>query len=183
VVRRLTLLDATTLIAATGIGLAVVRVYSPEWYTSPYRPSPAPSLGDWASVVLSNWAYYLSPIPAAWTLAVLALRLRHPRPIRRRLMREPGMTAGCAAAGAIALGAVHYLLDRVSLSLRHSGRGDSFELMSLWAGIAVGAAWLCLGLSGRWTSEPSWLDRSGRLLGLYWVSMIPLALARLFSGY
>jgi hypothetical protein len=59
------------------------------------------------------------------------------------------MAGSCAAAGAIALGAVYHGLDRASFALRHVGHFDALERMSLWAGIAVAAAWLSLGLAGR----------------------------------
>jgi len=36
-------------------------------------------------------------------------------------------------------------------------------------GIAVFVAWGVLFATGRWRSEASWLDRSGRFLGVYWI--------------
>jgi hypothetical protein len=181
-VRRLRLREVLAIVAATAVGLGAVRVCSPDGYPPPYRPIPDLGCADWLSVTVSSWAYYLAPIPATWTLAVLALRLVPPRPRRRRLMCEPGMTGSCAAAGAIALGSVYFGLDRVFYALRHVGHFDALERMSLWAGIAVAAAWLTLALAGRWKTAPGWLDQSRRLLGIYWVSMIPLSLARAFSG-
>jgi hypothetical protein len=34
---------------------------------------------------------------------------------------------------------------------------------------AVVVAWVILLLSGRWRSEPSWIDRLGRALGVFWI--------------
>ncbi len=34
---------------------------------------------------------------------------------------------------------------------------------------AVAAAWATLGLLGVWESEKGWIDRLGRLFGLYWI--------------
>ena len=41
----------------------------------------------------------------------------------------------------------------------------------------VVVAWLALALSTKWKAEPSWIDRSGRLLGLLWAGTIPIYLA------
>ncbi len=35
-------------------------------------------------------------------------------------------------------------------------------------------AWVCLWLSGRWAAEPSWIDRAGRVLGLFWIAQFVL---------
>ena len=34
-------------------------------------------------------------------------------------------------------------------------------------------AWLALGLARKWQSEPSWIDRAGRLMGVLWLATIP----------
>ena len=39
--------------------------------------------------------------------------------------------------------------------------------------LSVAAAWVSLALSGRWRSEPSWIDRTGRVLGVYFLASIP----------
>ncbi|MGO9465028.1 MAG: hypothetical protein ACLQIB_12215 [Isosphaeraceae bacterium] len=38
-----------------------------------------------------------------------------------------------------------------------------------YAAAAVGGAWLVLLLAGSWKPKPSWIDRSGRVLGILWV--------------
>ena len=38
-----------------------------------------------------------------------------------------------------------------------------------YAAAAVGGAWLVLLLAGWWKPKPSWIDRSGRILGILWV--------------
>ena len=50
------------------------------------------------------------------------------------------------------------------------GLGYSFQRN----GYAVAAAWLTLMIGRRWRPEPSWVDRSGRLIGSFWLLMIPL---------
>ena len=41
-------------------------------------------------------------------------------------------------------------------------------------GLAVTIAWVALAVSGRWQSEPSWIDRVGRLMGCGWIGMMML---------
>ena len=171
--RTFNLLDAMVLIAATAAGFAVMRNCSPEEFTSQYTPIPPPTWLNWSSVVASNCALYLSPIPAAWTVATLLLRFRSPRPPLRRLMRQPGAVAACAAAPGIAIGAAHYLLE---LHDAYSVHSAPFRDTTYALGWAVGASWIVLALSGRWRPERSWLDRLGLALGVYWVGMIALML-------
>jgi hypothetical protein len=40
---------------------------------------------------------------------------------------------------------------------------------------AVAAAWATLGLVGGWESEKGWVDRLGRLFGIYWIGYPILA--------
>src|SRR5262245_43365482 len=74
--RPLALLDGMALVAATACGLALSRSLSAH----PAFRLPRPI------------AQELSLL-ATWTLTLLALRLRGPRPGFRRLMRQPGMVA------------------------------------------------------------------------------------------
>jgi hypothetical protein len=50
----------------------------------------------------------------------------------------------------------------------------SFALQEM-APYVVATAWLMLALSGRWRSEPSWIDRLGRIIGVFWVGLLPLS--------
>lgn len=42
-------------------------------------------------------------------------------------------------------------------------------LTSIPFSYSVAATWGVVALAGRWRSEPTWLDRAGRVLGGYWV--------------
>jgi hypothetical protein len=44
-----------------------------------------------------------------------------------------------------------------------------YMLSSSKAVFSVAAAWATLRLVGGWESEKGWIDRLGRLLGLYWI--------------
>jgi hypothetical protein len=37
------------------------------------------------------------------------------------------------------------------------------------AGLVVGGAWLALILAGAWRPQPTWIDRAGRIVGVFWI--------------
>jgi hypothetical protein len=104
------------------------------------------------------------------TLAYMGLRLRRRRPGLRRLMRQPGMTACCAALIALGIDQLTWLLYCVS-------RGDSARRLQLrvWGlnfdhmACAVAAVWLAMLFRRRWRPEPGWIDRTGRVIGCLWL--------------
>jgi hypothetical protein len=50
-----------------------------------------------------------------------------------------------------------------------SGELESFFVLLSFAGFPVSCVWIALRLAGVWHAEPSWIDRTGRVLGIYWV--------------
>lgn len=177
--RKFSLFDAMILVAATAVGFGIIQTCSPEFYVYQYTPIPSPTWVNWLAVVLSNWAFYLSPLPAAWTLAALMLRLRHPRPPLRRLMRQPGAVSSFAGTMLILVGVLHYQIDRHNPSW-HTG---PFEYTTYSLGCGIGAVWLISLMSKRWRVERSWIDLLGRSLGVYWISMAPLKFFRTYGGW
>lgn len=195
--RNCTLLDLMILVAATAIGLTLVRAYSltalnNQWTYYPFIPR----------ILLLIWAAILAvlPLPAMWSIALFGLGLRHPRPSLRRLVRQPGFVAAGAVTmvGAIRLAGLLMLIARTLgnrsstigafsdiLAMTLSYRGPVnvatvynkayFASSAIGTSAAVAAAWLLLYVSGRWRSEPVWLDRLGRGLGTFWIGIIPLS--------
>jgi hypothetical protein len=192
--RRCTLLDVMALIAATALGFYLVRTYSLNVLNSDLTHYPLiPRL------LLTIWAAILAvlPVPALWSIALFGLRLRRPRPDLRRLVRQPGFVA----AGAVTLVAAVRLAGFLVLIARTFGRITLGALYDVWAmsffrgpidvatlynsayfassaigtSMAVAAAWLLLAASGRWRSEPGWLDGLGRVLGTFWIAIIPFS--------
>lgn len=185
--RKFTILDGMILVAAVALGFAIRRAaeemiaqYSFNNYylyrTFPYRLIEA-----------------VVPFLATFTLGVLAMRLRRPRPRWRPLLRQPGMAASVAATIPIAMALydlwtwMRFLDDPEASvaegSVAHATYGffiDAPTLGELYGayGTAVGAwvlgAWLILALSGRLRAEKSGIDRLGRLVGLAWLSIPPI---------
>jgi hypothetical protein len=186
--RRFTILDALALVAATAVGLAWARAKWVELNRLPIAWSPPEAYG-WLLVRV----IWVEPIALTVSLALLGLRLRRPRPDRRRLLRQPGFNAMLGlAAGTLVVAAGAGISIPLRVWLDRAGDGwsqlwdeTSFEFLALVsASLAVGvaAAWASLALSGRWRAEPSWIDRAGRALGLYWLLAGTIAGIDLFVG-
>jgi hypothetical protein len=99
----------------------------------------------------------------------LIIRLRAPRPSRRRLWHQPGLAACAAATLGVALKALDGVLSY------HTGLGNGYlDMKVLWfgwpySGPAVAGAWLARIVTGRWRAERSGIDRLGRLIGVCWL--------------
>jgi hypothetical protein len=178
----MTLLDVMILIGAAALGLGWGRAY----------PGVGPIVGDAVMLVpargMGSMQVYLLPSPAwvqeipylfpyvaAATFAVLALRLRRPRPRLRRLMCQPGTVACVAATLVMAVsGPVKHFSSLVA-TMRYPWPRYSLILANWPAeiGLAVAAVWLTLALGGRWRPERSWIDFLGRLVGACWIALAP----------
>ncbi len=165
--RKVTILDAMILVAAIACGFALRRITDP-------------ALGDFGAWD-ANWLGRVSgqslaeavPFLMALTVAVLAMRVRRPRPQWRRIFRQPG-TAACVAA-IVPLASAW--LQFAFAAWRNPGFLDplsgSVDLRltqgTFLAGLWVLASWLALAISGRRRPERSRLDKFGRLVGLGWI--------------
>ncbi len=100
--------------------------------------------------------------------AFLLIRLRQPRPSLRALLRQAG-TVACLAVmfgGIWVSGWLHRLFfGRISLQTG----------TAIAAGGTVAVAWAFLALSRKWQTEPSWVDRMGRLIGVMAIAVRLLA--------
>ena len=172
--RRLNLLDVMAFVAMAGTGLISLREVSPDDFL-PFRTV-------FVSTIRHSLVGPFLPCGLVWTLAVLLLRFKHPRPPRRYLARQPGVVACAASVLAAAAGASALMLVMVA---RHYAQGDSIALtdrfatrfmegMAPYMGFSVLAAWLVLVLNKMWRPEPSWIDRLGRVMGVFWIAMIPI---------
>jgi hypothetical protein len=174
VARRFTLFDAMVLIAATAVGFVPMRYLYTEVFAN---SGPA----DWTQESIYELAMVvnilIAPIVIAWSAALSILRMRHPRPRLWRVCRQPGMTA-CLAI----LVATFFFVtkDTILLGFMHFGQGlalrDLAEIASSpyhWFTCVVSiessvlAVWIVLWLGRVGRREPSWIDRTGRALGVY----------------
>lgn len=110
-------------------------------------------------------------------VCLLAMRLRRPRPNLRSLSRQPGAVACAAAAAATAAGGIIVLTmllrgDDWRFLQDHPEASHPWQIVQSPVSIAVPSAWFMLAWSGRWRSEPTWIDRMGRVLGAYWIGLL-----------
>jgi hypothetical protein len=186
--RKLTVLDAMILVAATAAALAVMRSQWPthlgiqDAYTDSTHALRLSNL----LMIIRNHLYFASYMIAMWTLSCLILRLRQPRPALRLLTRETGMVACVAAVIVLAIRMMinfGSMISVLAIDGVYSVAGltvlDLFpnELISIPSeiGCAVTAAWIIQAISGRWRCEPNWIDRVGRSTGAFWIATIPFS--------
>jgi hypothetical protein len=183
--RRFSLLDAMILIAATAVGLAIARRWTQladvtRLFLSPDE-GPLPVLASLTRRIVLSW-----PVVAMWTLALVALRLRRPRPRGRRLFAPAGVVACLVAAVVMGLefAQVVFIETEDWIQYPHprhtAARWGEFEYRAIHTtattsiGMAVAAAWVALALARRWRSERSWIDGAGRVVGSLWILLLLL---------
>jgi hypothetical protein len=188
--RPFTVLDGMILIAATAVGLALYRVLEDprDWWN--WRDIVHPrGRSVWGIIEAVETALLWIAEPA-WTLTLTlaCLALRKPRPALRRLAREPGFAA-CAAVvmataflgssaivGSLARRAASTPWNRFELAELSSGWQATVSESWRQFGLVVAAVWGLLAVTGSLRPRPTWIDRAGRILGVYWF-VIAVALA------
>jgi hypothetical protein len=132
-------------------GLISAKPYGPPQYLMS-------SMASYWSSVLWYVVQASEQMILIMTPVFLLMRVRRPRPSIRVLLRQPGTVAGLA----VILG---YIWVTGWLHRLFFGRIIDGTVTAIAVGGTVALAWTCLALSRRWESEPSWVDRMGRLLG------------------
>jgi hypothetical protein len=193
--RRFRLVDVTILVAATGLGCALVRGLSAvtdgecSWGTLYETVGELPrdlrSMGwIWPAIDLCYLLMALAlPFLAMLTLALIPIRLLGPRPRWRHLARQPGIMAAFASALAIAsidLPCIAVLLHSIEENARPKFDSDIYIIvLSISIGLAVMVSWMTLFVGRGWRAERSWVDRLGRGAGVVWIGSCFLSVALL----
>ena len=167
--RRFTLADAMILIAAAAVGIAAAR-----WWHQITEQEPPTFQKKYFLLNGEIIPIYLSWFFLPFTPAMIAIRLRKPRPTYRRLFWQPGIqvstAVGCAVVcpvlewGSIAL----IPTDAFAHHFPFYAIGNGLTTM---VGPMVAVSWLIAFLVGRRRSEAGWIDRGGRVLGWVWISL------------
>jgi len=177
------------LIAATGIALLPLRLFLAGF--------PGISAGSTPAQILRLGLIVDAMLcPVAWSLslALWVLRLRQPRPGLPRVFRQPGMAASTAI---LVYSSFFMTATLISLFLNYFSSGIFTQHMFIpmnfvmwililamsFMGITVFAVWTVLWLIGAWRPEPSWIDRAGRVLGIYWVTNSLLFGSAVLAGF
>lgn len=175
--RRFGLFDAVILLVPTALALWIIRSGPALLELVARNSSINYNLANWWQAM--EFAQTLCALAlAGFTVALLVLRLRRPRPARLRLWRQPGAAALLASASVLGLmtAGSAVLLARVGWpSIDDLIWNNGAPLFPL-PGAAVLGVWITLAASGRWKAERSWIDRSGRAAGAAWVLLFGLSL-------
>jgi hypothetical protein len=177
--------DALILTSATGFGLAGLRFQAVTMFHMTLTDGWA-WLARWVAVPVI--IQFVTPMLLSWSIAVVWCGLRRPRPPLRRLWRRPGFLA-CAAACipfawkiATLSGAYLFLWLACSNTERmlDSGRPSPLKrLVNKFVYLLDGRelvapiilfAWLVAWTSKGLRPEPTWLDQTGRVLGVVWLA-------------
>jgi hypothetical protein len=176
--RRFNLIDAMILVFALSMAFAWTRAVVPKVVFS-----EGPGAAVFRLVRVS--APGAVPFLVLGSLALIAVRLRNPRPVLRELAAEPGFIACLIPAIVVAL---HIALACVGSNLAHLNgwRGGLLNGLDYYAyvlyylpetGLAVAGSWLALGAVGCWRAASNWLERACRVMGFSW--MVLFAVVRI----
>src|SRR4051812_7405445 len=183
--RTFTLLDGIVIVAGTATGFAWVRSilgefgWPDEWAYEDW------DLPDYIHVIGHLLACVLRPLLAMWTVAILGLRFRQPRPPISEFGYLPGVTACGSAVFVLACEFLRYLANAFAMAKGTPWHHPFFIEGSFGAdfyrfGIADGpfhypiaVAWGVHLLSRQWRPERTWIDRTGRAIGFLWL-ILPL---------
>jgi len=171
--RRFTLLDGMIAIAALAAELGLIRSleFGFDWeFHSKIWTETRWFFRSWAIDKFVMQIFQLATTAALCsTIAALAYRLRRPRPRWRRLAGQPG-----TAAIMVAVASSTMTLPLVALRFSESpesSAGTFLGMVAILAGFGVATRWGMLLLARRWQSEPSWIDRLGRFVGVGWIAL------------
>jgi hypothetical protein len=176
VARKFTVIDAILLIAATALGFVPMkRLFYANGASVRPEVWTVASAYEYAPLLVMS----LAPMVIAWSAALWLLRLADPRPAVWQTFRQPGM----AATTAILISALYFLIKftywagvlHFQQGIKASEIADMYLSPMCWSrylnsgDISVPVVWMILWLGRVGRPEPSWIDRSGRVLGIYCV--------------
>ena len=159
--RRIRISHLMLLVAATAFGIAGIRNVD--------ALMPAVQL---ARLNLPFLIGHTSPLLIFLSLGVLAATLLRPRLRLSEAFRQPGFVANWTASLFMSFFVLKLYLKHphipLDFGLHH--RSLSYSYVSA-CGSGVIVAWMTLAFAGSWRAEPSWIDRAGRVLGVFYIAV------------
>ncbi|WZO98151.1 hypothetical protein EP7_005207 [Isosphaeraceae bacterium EP7] len=181
--------DWLTLVAATAVAMSWSSAFDQALGPGAVRP--------WWPAGPDRWPERGLVYLASWSVGLLLIRLRGPRPPMHRLMRQPGAVACMSAtaatvvvlawstyrsfaelgwtlprpAGESAGGLGGWLLAAFA-AYAHAVRDIAAPRLGATVPPAVLCAWIVLGAGGRWKPEGTWIDRLGMAIGWLWLAEV-----------
>jgi hypothetical protein len=166
--RKFGILDGMAAVAAVAIGITFVRATAPDIRSFWLPPYAEYSPGTRNSNVAYGLLSYTFPFLAAWTPALLFLRLRQPRPCLKHVLKQPG-TVACVAATIAMSVELLFLLPMLVFGSPFVQVEGLFVWFAPEVSFAIIGGWLALALAGRVRTEPGWIDLAGRITGAVWL--------------
>ena len=174
--RRFTIADGMIFVVAFAVSAAILRAYMPGFFRlesarSAIFPDP------WGALKAYFWLSDVGTcvaIPS--TVALLVVRVLAPRPGWARLANQPGFVASVAVLAALVPGLAEVLsiIHRPGFQTV-AGYEQAWDHATRWCSSTVIGSWFALAMTRRWRADPSWIDRTGRIMGFYWL-LIPTSL-------
>jgi hypothetical protein len=161
--RRFSLLDVMILIGASAVGFTLIRGWNDlvGWTDSQFQ----------SHTIHVYAALFLLP----FSLAFLLIRLRSPRAVGHQLLRQPGMQVVLAVGSALLIRCINFLPAPMYTTTGSFPSGMvrswllTFGTSVSQLGEMVAFTWFLSKLTGSRQSEPSWIDRGGRIYGWCWI--------------
>jgi hypothetical protein len=181
----MTMLDAVLLVGSAAIGMGGFQLVRRGLFQGWTINNPQiPDVRTWTTwqliVTCTDISAFLIPLIGPWTLLLIVLRFRPPRPSWRKIRRQPGMVA-CLA--------VHFgwcwsiLALILAVDAKYVARQTRFPMPTEWAqkflsdevfmyvGLSVAIAWAVQYVTGQWRRSADWIDRMGRMMGVCWIAI------------
>jgi hypothetical protein len=166
--RRFTILDALVMIVPLAVGFVLARPFVTNFLFLLASPDSTPWWFKRSGLVIG----LASRFAALGLIGLVVASLLPPRQTLRRLSRQPGAVACAAAAAAMAAGGLIVLSLALFRQRSISSADENYwPFIEARIFLAIAAAWVTQALSGRWRPEPNWIDRAGRVLGAYWITL------------
>jgi hypothetical protein len=196
--RRMTLLDAILLVGSAAISMGAFEGVRRSLFQGRIRvlERGLPDFSTWWTsdliVTCSDLTVFLVPVVAPWTLLLIVLRLRSPRPRWRRIWGQPGMAACLAAVFGWCWSGLALILALDAGYVARPTRNNSLEAWAekyladevfMYVGLAVAAAWMVQYASGRWRRSADWVDLLGRIVGALWILVGLVWTLRAYHGF
>lgn len=173
--RAFGIIDLMGLVAAVGLAATTYRYFYPpmsQWNIWHLLTA------DWPSKVMFGTAIVYFTWPALLSAALFMVACSCvPWTSRRRVLRRPGPSACVGGLGTTAacLFASVWLAPLLMFPLQPEPLPERAVLAlqvcraMTTGGFAVQAVWTVLLMGRRWRPEPSWQDRAGRAVGIWWI--------------
>lgn len=174
------LADAAALVAVAGVALALTRSYLRCLGVLSYVAST--ELGNVRVLGVREGIYACVPTLVLFSAALWPLRLARAQRRSSKTEPLPGLAVSYVACAALAFALLRSLLDMTTyLRITYFPGVGVLTLADVLAlrvvaskdmiGAGVAVTWLILSIGGGWRAERSWLERFGRLLGVFWVGL------------